>query len=212
MRLTNLEIYKSAQEKWDKSSNPHVSQTDFQRIYTEARNEWLALTDKDFEVTEKRRSDFRGFVFKSTFSGDKYSIPEEVLYIKSVASTFSFSCDGVTQQIKVPVDPRSWDEINEALRNPLQCPTDEEPNYVEYSEGSLNILEIYSKTAPTVTEVVFVKRPTNYDLISNPGGTTIENREQQENIIDIAVAKVKMKFGQQAAYGNYINSEIPRNE
>ena len=205
MRLTNLELYKYAQEKYDKANTPNVSQRNFVLFYTEARSDWLALIDKDYELTEKRRSDFRGFILPQTFSGDTKVLGDEVLYIKAMLTSFATSCDSVP---KVPVQPRSWDEVTESLRNPFTCPNDEEPVYVEYD----NKVEIYSTTVPTLTKFIYVKRPKAFDLIGDPGGFTDENREQQEMILDIAVAKIKLKFSQQFGYEAIKNAEIPMNE
>ena len=205
MRLTNLELYKYAQAKYDKANSPHVTMPEFKLFYEEARSEWLNLIDKDFELTEKRRSDFRGFILGLDFAGDTKVLPDDVLFIKAVISTFASSCSSVP---KVPVPPRSWDEITESLRNPFTCPTDEEPVYVEYDDK----IEIYSTTVPTATKVIYVKRPKVFDLTTNPGGFTDENRGQQEMILDIALAKIKLKFSQQFGYQAIKNSEIPMNE
>lgn len=206
MRLTNIEIYKYAQEKYDKANNPHVTLKNFVYFYEEARNEWFALADKDFELTEKRRHDFRNFVKKTSFTGDIYTLPESILYIKAVYTDFSSDC--LDEVYKIPVRPLGWDEINVTLRNPFTCPSDDNPAYVEY-DGKL---EIYSTTAPTNTTVVYIKRPEPYNPIANPDGFTEENREQQEAIIDIAVSKIKLKFSQSFGYQAMKSSEIPMNE
>jgi hypothetical protein len=205
MRLTNEELYRYAQEKYDKANNPHVTRSNFKLFYEEARHEWLALTNKDFELTDKRRNDLRVFTKKNTFTGDKYLIPDDVLYIKSVNSFFVNSCN---DNRGVPVQPKGMDEINENINNPFLCPSDEEPAYIEYD----GFLEIVSNTMPTKSEFIFIKKPNEFDIIGNPNGFTEEDRQQQEQILDIAVAKIKLKFTQQIGYQAMTNSEIPRNE
>jgi hypothetical protein len=213
MRLTNLEIYKSAQEKYDKANNPHITQKNFVYIYEEARNEWLALADKDFEITEKRRSDFRGFISRETFqSSQKIQINDKVLYLKAVSAFFDFNCNGIIKELEVSVPSRSWDEITPILRNPFYCPTNEEPVYVEYSNQIGPLIEIYSTSIPKRVDITYIKRPLPYALLTNPSGTTEENREQQEYILDLCIAKIKLKFNQQFGYQAMVSSEIPRNE
>lgn len=206
MRLTNEELYRYAKVKVDKSNTPRLSRADFKLFYEEARNEWLALADKDFELTEKRRSDSRGFLLDLDFAGDKYTFIDEILFVKAVYTEFTNTCDSVNKY-NLPVPPRTWDEAMASLMNPFQCPTDQAPIYVEVNGG----LEIFSKTMPTKTTIVYIRRPTPFDIIGAPGGFTIENREQQELILDIAIAKIKLKFSI-PGYEAMKNAEIPMNE
>lgn len=207
MRLTNEELFKYALEKIDKAGNPRFSRANFKIFYEEARSEWLALTDKDFELTEKRRSDYRGFILDLDFAGDKYTFIDEILYVKAVYTEFTNTCDPANKY-NLPVPPRTWDEAMASLRNPFQCPTDQAPVYVEVNGG----MEIFSKTVPTKTTIVYTRRPLPFDILGVPNGYTLENREQQEAILDIAVAKIKLKFSQQYGYSAIKNSEIPTNE
>ncbi|MCE7039242.1 hypothetical protein [Dyadobacter sp. CY312] len=198
-KLTNLELYKYAQVKWDKSNSPHETPPDFKRRYEEARLEWMKLKFKDFEVTESVRSDLWPFIREKDFGSTKIVrfkdvAPDRLLYKTAVHGDYTFACNGKQTTYTLPIVPRTIDNMNAIGQDPWNQPDDTEPMYVEGNDGSGAYLEVHSTTVPQNLTVHYLKAPEPFGLLTDRNGFTEEEETQQYEIIDIAVKKYELSI------------------
>lgn len=198
-KLSNLELYKYAQVKWDKSNSPHETPANFKRRYEEARLEWMKLKFKDFEVTEAVRSDLWPFIREKDFGSTKIVrfndvAPDRLLYKTAVRGDYTFACNGKQNTYTLPIVPRTMDNMNAIGRDPFNQPDDTEPMYVERNDGTGPYLEIQSTTLAQNVTMHYIKAPDPFGLIANPNGFTEEEEMQQYEILDIAIKKYELSI------------------
>lgn len=197
MRLTNREIYQYAQELWDKANNPHDTPAAFRRRYEDARLTWLRLKAKDFEVTEMNREDLRPFIREQNFASTREVILDEslkIFRITALLGDFTFECSGKRTVRTLPIKPRSIDAIGASLTDAWNIPDDTEPAYYERWRNGGNVLEILSTSTPDNVVLHWIKEPDRYNLDTDQGGFTEEGREQQQEIILMAVKGYELQI------------------
>jgi len=196
-KLTNLEIFRYASEKIDKSNSPDVQKLAFVWMYEEARLEWLRLKSKDFEVTEAQRSDLRIFIRDTDLGNVRKAYINDnlnVAFILGVWADFDFECNGTVNTYTRPIMPLSIDEAAEAMTDPFNQPDDEFPRYVERRDAQGLYFDILSTNVPKGVSVFYVKKPNPYALLTDPNGFTEEDQAQQYDIIDRAVMKYELSI------------------
>lgn len=196
-RLTNLEIFKYASEKIDRSNSPDIQKLAFVWMYEEARLEWLRFKVKDFEVTELQRSDLRVFIREVDLGNTKkaYIDPDwNLAFVMSVWADFDFECNGAINTYTRPIMPFSIDEGPEAMTDPFNQPNDEWPRYIERHDSQGLYLDLLSTNTPQGVSVFYVKKPEPYGLLTDPTGFTEEDQAQQYEIIDRAVMKYELSI------------------
>lgn len=191
-RKTNLGIYKAAQEKWDKANSPHLPQFPFSVLYQESRLEWLKLKVKDFEVTELVRVDLLPFLRKKEFgTAEKLLLsqvgPDRIFHRTKLTGVFTFECNGKQTKRTIDIAPRAVD--SDIANDPYNQPEDTDPVYYDDNDGDGPYIQVLSTNVPEDVVLRYVKYPEPYKLIEDPEGFTEEEEAQQNEIIDIAVAK-----------------------
>lgn len=197
-RKTNLDIYKAAQEKWDKANKPHETQDAFKLLYEEARLEWLKLKAKDFETTELVRKDLWPFIRKKEFgTTDKIFLdsvlPDRIFIRTKLTGDYVFECNGTRTTRNLTINPRAVD--SDISQDPFNQPHDTEPVYYDDSEGKRTFMDILTPSTPQNVILRYVKYPEPYQLLDLPFGYTEEDEDQQNEIIDMAVEKHLAKIG-----------------
>lgn len=197
-KLSNVELYKYAQVKYDKYASPHMTRRAFQWMYSEARKEWLKAKYKDYEVVESVRADLRPFNRDQDFANTKKINlsaigSNKVEFITAVWGDFEFQCNGKNTIYTSAIKPVSIDQAAELMRDPFNQPDDEFPIYLDRNDGQPYI-EILSTTTPQVVTVHYIKKPEDYGLLTNPDGLTEEEETQQYEILDISVKKVELSI------------------
>lgn len=190
MKLTNREIYRYAQELWDKANNPHDTPFAFRLRYEDARLVWLRLKAKDFEVTEMVRKDLRPFIREQKFASTRevqLTDNLKIFRITALLGDFTFECSGKRTVRTLPIKPRQIDAVGASLTDAWNVPDDTEPIYFERWLNGGNILEILSTSTPENVTLHWIKEPDRYNLDSDPDGYTEEEREQQMEIVQIAL-------------------------
>ena len=194
-KLSNIDLYKYAQGKYDKYNTPYVTRRYFQWVYSQARSEWFRLKYKDYEVSEAVRSDLRPFNRSKDFLNTSRINLNEVTpgekFITTVYADFEFSCNGSDTVYTRQVKPLSKDEAATKMTDPFNQPNNEFPFYTDENDGQ-PYLQILSETAPIVTTVGYLKEPDDYKLLDDPNGFTEENESSQYEILDLAVRSVEL--------------------
>jgi len=196
-KLTNLEIFRYASEKIDKSNSPDIQKLAFVWMYEEARLEWLRLKVKDFEVTELQRSDARAFIRDRDFGDVKQvRITDNlnIAFVLGVWADFDFQCGAQVTTYTRPIMPFTIDEGVESLTDPFNQPDDEFPRYIERRDDLGLYFDILSTNVPKGVSVFYVKKPNHYALLEDPTGFTEEDQPQQYDIIDMAVMKYELSI------------------
>lgn len=197
-KLTNLELYKYAQEKYDKYNSPHIRHRAFQWMYSEARKEWLRQKLKDYETVEQVRMDLLPFNREKDFLNTKrinlnQVAPDKIEQRTGVWADFEFECNGEVKIYTFPVQPLTKDVAAVLMTDPFNQPSDEFPYYLDKNDGQ-PYLEILSTTTPQVVTLSYIKAPKDYDLINDPNGYTEEEETQQYEILDISVKKAELSI------------------
>jgi len=196
-KLTNLEIFRYASEKLDKSNSPDIQKLAFVWMYEESRLEWLRLKVKDFEVTELQRSDARAFIRDKDF-GDvrQVNITDDlnIAFVLGVWADFDFQCGAQITTYTRPIVPFTVDEGIESLSDPFNQPDDEFPRYIERRNDAGLYFDILSTNTPKGVSVYYVKKPKPYALLTEPNGFTEEDQAQQYDIIDMVVMKYSLSI------------------
>lgn len=191
-RKTNLGIYKAAQKKWDKANTPHQTQAAFLLLYSESRLEWMKLKVKDFEVTEQVRTDLLPFIRKKDFgTTDKVilkNIGSDRIFARTkLTGVFTFECAGKKTKRTLDIPPRSVD--SDIFNDPFNQPDDTDPCYYDDNDGAGPYMLILSTNVPENVVLRYIKYPEPYELLDRPNDVTEEDELQQDEIIDMAVAK-----------------------
>lgn len=191
-KKTNKGIYVAAQEKWDKANSPHMTEFAFQLLYQESRLEWMKLKVKDFEVTEQVRVDLFPFVRKKVLGKtDKILLtavaPDRIFHRTKLTGVYTFECNGKQNKRILDIVPRAVD--SNISNDPYNQPDDTEPAYYDDNDGAGTYIQILSTSIPEEVTLRYIKYPNPFDLLDQPDGLTEEEEAQQNEIIDIAVAK-----------------------
>lgn len=194
-KLSNIGLYKYAQVKYDKYNTPLMTRRAFQWIYSEARQEWLRLKYKDYEVSEAIRADLRpfnrSFDFPNTSRLNLNSMTPEAEYITAIYADFEFVCNNEMTIYTRDVHPYTKDNGASSLTDPYNQPSNEFPFYMDENDGQPYI-QVLSDTLPVVTTITYLKRPDNYNLLSDPDGFVEEEYTQQLEILDLAVRSIEL--------------------
>ena len=216
-KLSNKKIYDYIMLKLDKHGSPYFTPAQVSDFFNEAYLEWIPLTAKSGELTDKRRQDLHELV-RVLKIGDNRIIDLNVLdpapcHIWALFADFNFECKGVVKKYTRPVEPIQWDTYAIRADDPYNQPTDTFPGYVQYADNSGRpLLRIESKSLPRDVEIVYIKEPILMDAKNKPNDTIEVKRTQQMEIIDICLAKLELNIQNQFGYQATTQVEIPRNE
>lgn len=147
---------------------------------------WFDAREKDIFLNEAQEMFVDGIDLESDEKAKKYlgeltrvhnisSSVTEVDYstitdfwrVMGLGGTFTICGESVDR----PIRPMQIDDYYEAKKNAFFEPTNVDPFYIEYHDGSDVKAFIKSETAPTAVEVFYLKRPTNIDGQNSPLNT-----------------------------------------
>lgn len=181
-------------ELFDKAGAPWFNPTEKDQLINMAQIEFAKVRADQFELNERNRQDINPLVRKYTASATNQINIDGLTEFMRVATLIGVFPDPycVGQTITSPVEPIQFDDFEYAKLNPLTTPNNEYPGYIQYNDGTNNVIVVQSTDTPTSLILYYIKTPRNVDSQASP----IVNSElpafTHQEIVNIAVRKGMM--------------------
>lgn len=207
----------------DKVDAPYFDDGEKDRFLNLAQMEFIKQRYSEFEFDEKRREDLVSLVTEFVVTGTSIlttwvqgvidenatagitmnSIDKDYLFIVDLSGDFNVACGSTTTSKRCFMKPLQRDDLNKALKDPFNKPTNESPAYVQigytvttvpFGGGTATItrnrnISIYADSAPTKVVGHYIKKPVDIDGENNGSGIPELPEHTHEEIVNLAVRK-----------------------
>ena len=173
----------------DKANAPWFSPSEKDNFINLAINEYTKNKHALFEVDEKVREDLLTLVISPYIvnATDTINLDSilDFLFVLRLEADITNACGIHTG---LPVPPRQQDDFSEGERDPFNKSADEYPIYLQFVEGGVRIIKVYSDTLPTQLRMTYLRQPVTVS-ITVPTNCDLPIHTHEE-IVNLAVRKM----------------------
>lgn len=213
--MTILEMHTMCDLLLDKANSPWFNSSEKDKFLNLAHAEFVETRYRQFELDERTRKELLPLVRKFTSATNVSSINlsgiSGFMFTLNLLAEFTKKCGTGTFITKV--SPLQLDDEGENELDPFNKSEDDNPTYIEYNNGTDNIVEVKSTNAPKFLFLKYLMMPTVVLLdTANPSNSvnSIMPEFTHEEIVNIAVRKMMATTEQQLNYqlqSNEINNQ-----
>jgi len=199
--MTIAEMHTRIDEVLDKSNSPWFNATEKDNFLNEAQIEFVDTRYGQFEFNEKRKEELNVLVRKQNYTDVSIislSDIEDFVYVISLGATVTIC--GVSYKRKV--SPEQHDDEFENDVDPFNKATNNNLKYLQYNNGTSNIIEVKSDSVPNELYLTYLKYPIKVSLSGNINCELNEVAHKQ--IVDIAI-RMMMEPSEDQNYQIQIN-------
>jgi hypothetical protein len=199
--MTIAEMHTRIDEVLDKSNSAWFNATEKDNFLNEAQIEFVDTRYGQFEFNEKRKEELNVLVRKATYTDTNkisLSIIPDFVYVISLGAIVTI-CG---KSYKRKVSPEQHDDEFENDRDPFNRASDKNLKYIQYNDGSENVIDVKSDSIPNELYLTYLKYPVKVSL---SGGIDCElNEVAHKQIVDIAI-RMMMEPSEDQNYQVQIN-------
>jgi len=209
--MTIIEMQEMADLLLDKANSPWFTSSEKDDFLNRAHHEFAETRYRLFEKDERTRKELLPLVRSSAGANTNivnYSLIPNFMFTLSLSGIFNKVCGTGTSLEKI--SPQQLDDIIEMESDPFNKSADDNPNYIEYHNGTDNIAEIKSTTTPISYTLKYLIIPTTVSRdVNNPNNNvnSIMPIFTHDEIVNIAVRMMMANTEQQLNY-QLMNNEI----
>lgn len=171
--MTFQQMYDATMVLFDKAGSPYIPQYQFDIFANIKMNAWIDFESDMLERDEKWISDLM-YVFKvvsktNTNQIDRVVDTPNFRKILRFNMTYANPCDSKSPDLMSRIYPSTLSEIDDALNNSFNKPSDEEPQAIatQLSNGNSG-WQVFSTTIPKTLNMTYVRNPQMIDSANNP--------------------------------------------
>jgi hypothetical protein len=199
--MTILEMHTKIDEVLDKSNSAWFNDVEKDNFLNEAQIEFVDTRYAQFEFNEKRREELNVLVRKEEFylsNEINLSVIEDFVYVISLGAKVNLC--GKSYRMKV--SPEQHDDEFENDNDPFNKVTSRNLKYIQYNNGTENIIKVKSDGIPERLYLTYLKYPVKVSFANNVSCELNEVAHKQ--IVDIAI-RMMMQPSEDQNYQVQIN-------
>jgi hypothetical protein len=194
-------MHTKIEEVLDKSNSAWFNATEKDNFLNEAQIEFVDTRYGQFEFNEKRTEELNVLVRKATYTGvNQISLSDitDFVYVLSLGAKMTVC--GKSYNRKVSKEQHDDEFENEV--DPFNKTSDKNLKYLQYNNGTSNIISVKSNTMPDELYLTYLKYPVKVSLAGNVNCELNEVAHKQ--IVDIAI-RMMMEPSEDKNYQIQIN-------
>lgn len=209
-----IEMQEACDLLLDKANSPWFTSKEKDDFLNRAHHEFAEVQYRLFEKDERIRKELLPLVRSSSGANTaivNYSAITDFMFTLSLSGMFNKTCGSGTALKQI--SPIQLDDEFGIESDPFNKSADDNPNYIEYNDGTNNIAQIKSDTIPISYSLRYLMIPrTVFRDINNPSNNinSIMPIFTHDEIVNIAVRMMMANTEQQLNYSfqqNEINNQ-----
>jgi hypothetical protein len=187
--MTITQMHTLIDQLCDKAGAPWFNATEKDRFINMAQIEFVQTRGDQLEFNERRREDLIKLIRTSTTAASAtidLSAITSFMRVAQVLGTFT-DMDCTDGTITVPVRPVQLDDLGNTMRNPFTSGVNSDPFYIQYNNGTSNIIEVKSETTPISLLMYYLKMPVDVNSQSVPAVDSELPSYTHDELVKIAV-------------------------